>query len=153
MIITIKGELSMSTEHNKAIARRFFLEQDRRKGPLDPDIVAADYIACIGSNPSMDIAGHSGFGEMFYRGFPDIYHTIDDVIADRDTAVVRFTLRGVQSGDFMGIPATGNPIEVSAIAILQFANGRVAQLTAQFDQLGMLQQLGVIPSPGEQAQK
>ncbi len=138
----------MPTGHNKSIARQFFMEQDRRKGPLDPEIVAADYIARIGSNPPMDIAGHSGFGVMFYQGFPDIYHTIDDVIADGDQVTVRFTLRGAHTGDFMGIPATGRPIEVPAIAMMRFVGGKVAQLTAQFDQVGMMQQLGVIPIPG-----
>ena len=138
----------MSTEHNKAMARQFFLAQDQRKGPLDPGIVAADYIARIGSNPPMDIAGHSGFGAMFYQGFPDIYHTIDDVIAEGDQVTVRFTLRGAHTGDFMGIPATGRPIEVSAIAMMRVVGGKVAQLTAQFDQVGMMQQLGVIPIPG-----
>lgn len=136
----------MSTQHNKEVARQFFMEQDRRKGPLAPEIVAADYVARIASNPPMDMAGHSGFGSAFYQGFPDIYHTIDDVIGDGDTAVVRFTLRGRHTGDFMGIPATNQSIEVSAIAILRFDDGKVAQLTAQFDQLGLMQQLGVIPS-------
>jgi steroid delta-isomerase-like uncharacterized protein len=135
----------MSTEHNKAIARQFFMEQDRRHGPLAPEIVADDYVARIGSNPPMDRQGHSGFGTMFYQGFPDLSHTIEDVIAEGDTVVVRFVLRGRQSADFMGIPATGRPIEVQAIAIMRFDKGKVAQLTAQFDQLGMMQQLGVIP--------
>lgn len=94
----------------------------------------------------MDMAGHSGFAVMFYQGFPDLYHTIDDVIGEGDKALVRFTLRGTQTGDFLGIPATNKPIEVSAIAILDFVDGRVARLKAQFDQLGMLQQSGVIPA-------
>jgi predicted ester cyclase len=93
----------------------------------------------------MDFDGHSGFGVMFYKGFPDIYHTIDDVIGEEDKTTVRFKLRGSHTGDFMGIPATGKSIEVSAIAILTFVDGKVAQLNAQFDQLGMMQQLGVIP--------
>jgi steroid delta-isomerase-like uncharacterized protein len=135
----------MSIEHNKAIARQFFMEQDQRKGPLAPEIVAPDYVARIGSNPPMDRQGHSGFGAMFYQGFPDLYHTIEEVIAEGDKAVVRFTLRGAQTADFMGIPATDKPIEVQAIAILRFEDGKVAQLTAEFDQLGMMQQLGVIP--------
>ena len=58
--------------------------------------------------------------------------------------MVRFTLRGSHTGDFMGIPATGKSIEVSAIAILAFVDGKVAQLNAQFDQLGMMQQLSLI---------
>jgi predicted ester cyclase len=94
----------MSTEQNKLTARQFFLAQDRLKGPLDPAIVASSYTANIGSNPTMDRAGHSGFGVAFYQGFPDIYHTIDDVIGEGDKVVVRFTLRGTHQGDFMGIP-------------------------------------------------
>lgn len=82
---------------------------------------------------------------MFYQGFPALSHTIEDVIAEDNTVVVRFTLRGRQSADFMGIPATGKPIEVQAIAIMRFHDGKVTQLTAQFDQLGMMQQLGAIP--------
>jgi predicted ester cyclase len=136
----------MSTGHNKTTARQFFMEQDRRKGPLAPEIVAQGYVARIGSNPPMDFDGHSGFGVMFYEGFPDIYHTIDDVIGEGDKAVVRFTLRGNHTGIFMGIPATGKSIEVSAIAMLTFVDSKVAQLNAQFDQLGMMQQLGVIPT-------
>lgn len=136
----------MSTEHNKSTARAFFMAQDQNKGPLDPDIVSTDYMAQIGSNPSMDLAGHSGFGAAFYQGFPDIYHTIDDVIGEDDRAAVRFTLRGTHTGDFMGIPATGKGIEVTAIAVLRFENGRVRELRAEFDQVGMMQKLGVIPS-------
>lgn len=136
----------MFSQTNKSTAQEFFMEQDRRGGPLAPEIVAEDYVARIGGNPPMDFDGHSGFGVMFYQGFPDIYHTIDDVIGEGDKAVVRFTLRGSYTGDFMGIPATGKSIEVSAIAMLTFVDGKVAQLNAQFDQFGMMQQLGVIPA-------
>ncbi len=136
----------MSIESNKTIAREFFMEQDRRKGPLSPELVADDYTAKIGSNPQMTREGHSAFGAAFYAGFPDLYHTIDDVIADENSAAVRFTLRGTHTGDFMGIPATGKPIEVTAIAIQHIADGKVTSLRAEFDQAGMLRQLGVIPS-------
>ena len=137
----------MSIEQNKIIAREFFMEQDRRKGPLSPELVAADYTAKIGSSPVMDRNGHSAFGTMFYAGFPDIYHTIDDIVAEDDRAAVRFTLRGTHTGDFMGIPATGKRIEVSAIAFQRIVAGKVVGLQAVFDQIGMLQQLGVIPAP------
>jgi steroid delta-isomerase-like uncharacterized protein len=136
----------MSIEGNKTIAREFFMEQDRRKGPLSPDLVAADYTARIAGNPPMTHEGHSAFGAAFYAGFPDLYHTIDEVIADENSAVVRFTLRGTHTSDFMGIPATGKPIEVTAIAIQHIADGKVTSLRAEFDQAGMLRQLGVIPS-------
>jgi len=137
----------MSTDQNKIIAREFFMEQDRRKGPLSPELVAPDYTAKIGSNPLMDREGHSAFGVAFYTGFPDIYHTIDDIVAEDDRAVVRFTLRGTHTGNFMGIPATGKRIEVSAIAFQRIVDRKVVGLQAEFDQVGLLQQLGVIPAP------
>jgi len=139
----------MSIEQNKIIAREFFMEQDRRKGPLSPELVAPDYTAKIGSNPPMDREGHSAFGVAFYAGFPDIYHTIDDIVAEDDRAAVRFTLRGTHTGNFMGIPATGKRIEVSAVAFQRIADGKVVDLRAVFDQVGMLQQLGVMPTPGQ----
>ncbi len=136
----------MSIERNRTIASEFFMEQDRRKGPLSPELVADNYTAKIGSNPQMDRQGHSVFGAAFYAGFPDLYHTIDEVLANENGAAVRFTLRGTHTGDFMGIPATGKPIEVTAIAIQHIADGKVTSLRAEFDQVGMLRQLGVLPS-------
>ncbi len=135
----------MSTQHNKENARRFFLAQDRQNGPLDSELVASDYRATIGSNPPMDMAGHSAFGVMFYQGFPDIYHTIDDVVGEGERVVVRFTLRGNHTGNFMGIPATSKSVEVGAMALLSFREGKIAELQAVFDQVGLMQQLGVIP--------
>jgi predicted ester cyclase len=85
---------------------------------------------------------------MFYSAFPDLNHTIEDTIAERDKVAVRFRLRGTHQGNFMGIPATAKPITVSAIVIMQIAGGKVTELRAEFDQLGMMQQLGVVPQPG-----
>jgi predicted ester cyclase len=137
----------MSTEEiNKSIATRFFMEQDRRKGPLDPEICATDYAAKIGNNPPLDLEGHSQFGRAFYAGFPDLYHTIEDTIAENNKVCVRFTLRGTQNGDFFNIPATGRPIQISATVVMDFSEGKIKCLHGEFDQAGMMQQLGVIPA-------
>lgn len=136
----------MSTHDHKHVAQQFFMEQDKRKGPLDPALVTPDYAAQIAGYPRMDVGGHSGFAVVFYQGFPDLYHTIDEVFAEGDKVVVRFTLRGHHTENFMGIPATGKPIEVPAIVMMTFAGDRVARLSAQFDQLGLMQQIGVIPA-------
>lgn len=137
----------MPTENIRSTAREFFMEQDRRKGPLSPTLCTSDYTSTIGSSPPMDLAGHSAFGVMFYQGFPDIYHTLDDVIVEDNTAAIRFTLKGTHTGEFMGIPPTGKRVEVTAIAIQHFVNGKIARLWGEFDQLGLLQQLGVVPGP------
>ncbi len=135
----------MSTEQNKMIARRFFAEQDQRKGPLAEEICAASYTASIAGFPPMDRAGHSQFGVMFYAAFPDIAHTIEETIGEGDKVTVHFTLHGMHTGDFMGIPPTGKQVTVSAIAILRLVEGKVAQLQAVFDQMGLMRQLGVLP--------
>ncbi len=139
----------MSTEEIKSIAHRFFAEQDRRKGPLAPELCAPNYTAYIGGYPPVDLEGHNQMALMFYGAFPDLNQTIEDTIAEGDKVVLRFTLRGTHKGDFMDIPATNKSITVGGIAFLRVVNGKVAELREQFDQTGMMQQLGVMPMPEE----
>jgi steroid delta-isomerase-like uncharacterized protein len=134
----------MPTDSNSAIGRQFFEAQDRLRGGPDSNLCAPGYVAYIGSNPPMSLAEHQGFAQAFYGGFPDLHHTVEDTVADSDRVVVRFTLTGTHQGDFLGIPPIQKSFEAGAIAILRIADGRVAELRAQFDQVGMLQQLGVM---------
>jgi steroid delta-isomerase-like uncharacterized protein len=134
----------MLTETNRELGRRFFEAQDRLRGGPDADLCASNYVARIGSNPPMTLSDHQGFASAFYAGFPDLQHTVDEIIADDATAVVQFTLRGTHLNSFMGIPPSEKPIEVGAIAILHITDGRVTEVRGQFDQLGMMRQLGVV---------
>ena len=65
-----------------------------------------------------------------------------------DKVVSRVTYRGTHTGDLMGIPATGKPVTVSAIIIDKFSDGKIVESWRLFDQMAMMQQLGVIPAPG-----
>ena len=132
----------MAKSENEQLGVSFFKAQDRLHGGPDPDLCNDNYSAEIAGNPPMPLAGHQQFAQGFYAAFPDIYHTIEETVADDDRVAVRFTLRGTNSGDFFGMPPTGKAIEVSAIAILTVVNGRVAKLRAVFDQAGMMRQLG-----------
>jgi predicted ester cyclase len=134
----------MSAESNRELGRTFFESQDRVKGGPDPDLCASNYVARIGGNPPMTLPGHNAFANAFYAGFPDLRHAVEETVADDANVVVRFTLRGTHRGEFMGIQPTGKEIEVGAIAILSTANGKVTEVRGQFDQLGMMRQLGVI---------
>ena len=138
----------MSTEQNQNLARQFFKEQDLRKGVVAPELCTGDYTAHIGSNPPMNVDGHSQFGMMFYAGFPDIYHTIDETFAEGDKVAVRFTLRGTHKGNFLGVPPTDKSIHVTANIIMHFVDGKVEELYGEFDALGLMQQLGIVPTPG-----
>ena len=135
----------MSTATDTTIGPRFFEAQDLLRGGPADELCADRYLAYIGANPPIDLDGHKGFAAMFYSAFPDLEHTVEDTIAEEDKVVVRFTLRGTHTGDFMGIPATRKPIDISAIAILKVDEGKVLELRAIFDQMKMMQQLGVLP--------
>lgn len=134
----------MTMEANRALGGAFFKAQDRMRGGPDPDLCGADYVARIGANPAMPLAGHQAFASAFYAGFPDVRHDIEDTIVEGDNVVVRFSLHGTNTGDFMGIPATGKQINIDGIAALKVVDGRVAELVALFDQAGMMQQLGLM---------
>ena len=127
------------------IARLFFESQDRLRGGPDPALCAPGYVSRIGSMPPMTLADHQQFATAFYRGFPDLLHTINETIAGDGKAVVRFTLHGTHKEEFMGIPPTGKQVQVGAIAIFTLADGKISELHGQFDQLGMMRQLGVVP--------
>jgi steroid delta-isomerase-like uncharacterized protein len=134
-----------STDLTRAIGPLFFKEQDRLRGGPAEAICAPTYTAYIGGNPPSDLAGHQYFATAFYQAFPDLSHTIEDTVAEPGKVAVRFVLRGTNTGDFMGIPATGKQIHVTAQAILRVVDGKVTELHSNFDQFGMLTQLGVIP--------
>jgi steroid delta-isomerase-like uncharacterized protein len=139
------GRETMS-EENKAIGQRFFEEQDRLRGGPADQLCASSYTIHIAGMGPMDLEGHKQFASMFYAAFPDLQHVIEDTVAEGDKEVVSFALEGTHKGDFMGIPATGKEVRVSAIAILQIADGKVARIDAIFDQAGMMQQLGAVPA-------
>jgi len=94
----------------------------------------------------MDAKADGEFGAAFYAGFPDIFHTVDETFVGGDGMTTRFTLRGSHTDDFMGIPASGRRVEVQVFVRLTVANGKVARLQAIFDQLGLLRQIGALPS-------
>ncbi len=86
--------------------------------------------------------------------FPDISLVIEEVVAEGDTIVVRFTMSGTHRGPYMNhlrtpMPPTGKRFSVQGIDICRFdANGKWTECTSSFDRLGMLQQLGAVPAPG-----
>jgi steroid delta-isomerase-like uncharacterized protein len=79
--------------------------------------------------------------------FPDVHITIEDQVAEGDRVVTRWTARGTHTGAFQGIPPTGKRGSMTGIDINRFADGKVVECWTNADDLGLLQQLGVIPTP------
>ena len=82
---------------------------------------------------------------MYIRAFPDLHFVLNQMIASGDYVVTRWTATGTHRGDLMGIPATGKQVTVSGITISHVKNGKVVEEWSNWDTLGMLQQLGVVP--------
>jgi predicted ester cyclase len=148
--VTLRRNISLArgrplSDEIKATAIKFFAEQDRLQGGPADELCANGYKARLASLPTMDLAGHKEFAAAFYAGFPDLRHSISDVLAEGDRVAVRFQLKGTNTERFMGNPPTGKTIKVDALAFMSVASGTVTELYGQFDQLGLWQQIGVVP--------
>ena len=139
------------SEDNKAIARRFYSELVNQGDlSLADKLVVEDFVDH--NPPGPDIApGREGLKQVFstFRSaFPDMRMTIEDQVAEGDKVVSRATASGTHLGDFMGIPATGKSFSMGIIDILRFEDGKIAERWGEADFMGLMQQLGVVPTPG-----
>jgi predicted ester cyclase len=147
----------MSTESNKAIARRWHTDLwgggdlDRALA-LAEQIVAADYVDhAMPPGLAPGIAGLKQQLRIFYTGLPDIYSTADELIGEGDKVVVRWHGGGTHNGEFFGIPPTGAAATTTGIHIFRIADSKIVEHWGNSDDLGMLRQLGVIPTPAQAA--
>jgi steroid delta-isomerase-like uncharacterized protein len=140
----------MSTEDNKALIRRFYEEVFNKKNLAAIDeFFAPDHVDHT-LPPGLPV-GPEGTKQaiaMTLSGFPDLRVTIEDMIAEGDKVVTRFTTHGTQQGALGGIPPTGKHVAVSTIEITRMAGGKIAEDWGLDDRLGMLQQLGLVPAMG-----
>ena len=83
----------------------------------------------------------------FLAANPDGYHVVEDMIAEGDKVVTRLSAYGTQTGELFGIPPTGKQVSMTAIAIHRIVNGKIVEHWGEADNLGMMQQLGVVPTP------
>jgi steroid delta-isomerase-like uncharacterized protein len=137
---------------NKAIARRF-MEDGFNTGNLAAaeEFIAANFRNHDPGTPPLP-PGPEGYRQLIglYRtAYPDLHMTADDMVGEGDKVVVRWTARGTNTGKLGEIPPSGKQVTVSGISILAIAGGKVTDQWANWDTLGMLQQLGVIPAPGQ----
>jgi predicted ester cyclase len=84
----------------------------------------------------------------FAAAFPDGHVTTEDLVAEGDKVVERFSFRGTNIGPFLGAPATGKQVITTGVAIFRIANGKIVEHWGENDALGVMQQLGLIPAPG-----
>ena len=138
----------MSTEENKAIARRIFEDVFNKGNLAAVDELAAPNIIFHSSTEPEPIHGREGLRQFVARlraGFPDVHFTIEDVVAEGDRVVIRWTSRQTHTGEYQGMPPTGRQARGQGIDIFRMAGGQAEEVWLVLDALGVLQQLGVIP--------
>ncbi|HEU5379461.1 MAG TPA: ester cyclase [Ktedonobacteraceae bacterium] len=138
----------MSTEHNKTIARQFF-EDAYNTGnvALLEQLLAPTYVDYKAPPGTPDgPQGIAAIITMFRQAFPDLRFTIEDQVAEGDRVVTRYTFRGTQQGELMGIPPTGKQVSIGGISIYRISDGKMQQAWIEYDMLGLMQQLGVVPA-------
>ena len=138
----------MSAEDNKAQVRRGFEALNERNWTAFDALCAPDFVFHNASTTMQGLEAYKQFISMYFTAFPDSRFTIEDLIAEGDTVVVRYTARGIHQGNLMAIPATGKQASVTAIGIFRIADGIAVEEWVNMDDLGLLQQLGVIPTMG-----
>jgi steroid delta-isomerase-like uncharacterized protein len=136
------------SESNKALVRRLCEEAISKGnfGVLD-ETLAPDYVY---REPTVgEKKGKNGLRElvtMYRTAFPDLKMTIDEQIAEGDKVFTRWTATGTHRGVLMGFPPTGKQVRVQGATVTRFANGKIAEDTEVYDALGMLRQIGALPS-------
>lgn len=137
----------MTTEQNKKLSN--LINEDiisQGNLALADKILSHDYID-HNALPGLasGIAGFKQGVEVYRNAFSNLKISVDDMIAEGDKVVTRWTATGTHDGELMGIPPTGSKVAVTGISIDRIAGGKVVEHWDVFDQMGMMQQIGVVP--------
>src|SRR4028118_1208905 len=141
----------MSAEECKALTCRAFEAINQKNLDALDEMVASDIIdhdPVPGQGPGLE--GVKQYFSSMHTAFPDVQMNIDDMIAEGDKVVARVNVGGTHQGEFMGIDPTGNRVTITGIDILRIADGKIVEHWGKFDDLSMMQQLGVISEPEQQ---
>jgi steroid delta-isomerase-like uncharacterized protein len=137
----------MTVEENKQVVERIFAALNDR----DLETVTSYYhpdCRFYGWAPQMlDVAGYKETMGALLAAFPDSRFPVADVIAEDDTVAVRHNFQGTHQEPFQGVPASGRQVDIGGIAIFRLEDGKAAELWLNADFLGLLQQIGAIPTP------
>ena len=128
----------------KPLISRFWEVVNQQNWAMLDEIIVEDYIE-RGSGRSLGREGLKVEFAGYAATFSDLHFTIEDMVAEGDQVITRWTARGTHTGPLLNIPPTGKPVTITGISIDRVKNGRVVEGWTEFDALGMLQQLGAFP--------
>jgi steroid delta-isomerase-like uncharacterized protein len=135
--------------NSREIVQRYFDEvlNGYHTGLAD-ELFTGDFLFHFPGSPEpLARAGWQATSDQFRSAFPDQHTTVDALIAADGDVAARFTFRGSQTGDFMGMPASGRSATMTGMAMFRLEGDRIAEHWVEFDALGLMQQLGAMPAP------
>jgi predicted ester cyclase len=138
-------------EQNKVLVRRLMEDDISRGDEATAEAIIHPNFFDHTNPPGMQhgLDGHKAIVRLFRGIFPDLEWRIDDLIAEGDKVVARTTMRGTQRGEFFGIPPAGRAVEMNGVHVMRIADGKIIEHWGSNDDLGLMRQLGAIPTPGE----
>ncbi len=135
----------MANQANEAIARKGFEAFNTGDMSLVDEITAEGAVGHDPANPDAAPGpeGSKAVIEMYRAAFPDLEFKVEEIISDGDFVVSRWSSRGTNDGELGGMPATGRSTTSSGITIDKIVDGKIVESWAQWDNLGLMTQLGV----------
>jgi steroid delta-isomerase-like uncharacterized protein len=131
-------------KQNEALYRGIIEEINKGSSEYFNEFYSPDSFYYFPSNNPKPLSREESqeFVKGFFKAFPDLNFSIEELFTVEDRVIARLILRGTHKGDWRGIPATGNKFEMSSTFIVRIENGKVVEEREDFDQFGFLQQLG-----------
>jgi steroid delta-isomerase-like uncharacterized protein len=141
----------MSAEESKATMHRYLGVFEQGNIDLLDELLAPDYINHTPATPDLPTGpeGVKGVVTMFRSAMPDLRVVVEDMIAEGDKVATRYTLEGTHEGELFGVPPTGQRLSIKSFTAERVSEGKIREHWRVSDNLDMMQQLGVIPPPGE----
>ncbi|GAC1637530.1 MAG: ester cyclase [Candidatus Acidiferrum sp.] len=140
------------SEQNKNVVRRLF-EEVWNKGNVSvaDELFSSSYNHHDSSSPDFGRGPESEKkrATLYRNAFPDMRFTIEEIVAEGETVVARWSCRGTHKGDLNGIAPTGKQFNITGVSIARFTNGKMFEGFVNWDALGLMQQVGVVPELGK----
>jgi len=142
-------------DNNEAVIRRWIEAYNERDLEAEADVLAPGFVAHVPAAPGplKGLEAWRRFSGPFAEAFPDLRLTVEDVVSEGEKVAARVAFRGThRGGEFQGIRPSGKEVAFSSIELNRVVGGKVEEHWVELDLLGLMQQLGAVPPPEEQAQ-
>jgi steroid delta-isomerase-like uncharacterized protein len=138
--------MASSPEQNKQVVRQVFEFYNQQDIEKVEKLFSPRHIFHFPGAPPMDWNSHKQFIIGLAKAFPDLHFKVEDILAEGDKVAYRLTVSGTHKGEFQGIPSTNKKVSFTSTGISNIVDGKVEEDWVDADVMGLMQQIGAIPS-------